>query len=85
MKLVCRIRGDRGQKSLAEEPANHSSCSSPIIASAMANSTRDRSRSLCVEQLGLATLMHPAFEPATRNLRNIYGVGVQRRRASSAV
>ncbi|KAK7597668.1 hypothetical protein V9T40_009893 [Parthenolecanium corni] len=83
MKLVSRIRGDKAQRTFGDDTGPRSSYQTPAVASAIASATRDRSRSLCVEQLGLATLLHPAFEPATRNLRTIHSV--QRRRASSAV
>lgn len=92
MKLVSRIRGEkhnnfRPADESARAAANGGSSSligggSPLVGGGSA-SVRDRSRSLCVEQLGLATLLHPAFEPATRDLHAKHAI--QRRRASSAM
>lgn len=61
--------------SVAAAPSTNSAATAAAAVAAAAVA-RDRSRSLCVERLGLATLLHPAAIP-TRDL--------SRRRASSAL
>lgn len=87
MKLVSRLRGvdnRDGQQQPLPPPSTLpggrrlSVAAAPPRAASAAGvmAARDRSRSLCVERLGLATLLHPAAIPVRE---------LNRRRASSAL
>lgn len=90
MKLVSRLRAAADNRDGHQQPPVPPSPPStlpggrrlsvaaapPSCLATSAASARDRSRSLCVERLGLATLLHPAAIPARE---------LSRRRASSAL
>ncbi|CAI6364071.1 unnamed protein product [Macrosiphum euphorbiae] len=87
MKLVSRLRGLENRDGQQQPPPPPSTlpggrrlsvAAAPPRAASSAGiiAARDRSRSLCVERLGLATLLHPAAIPVRE---------LNRRRASSAL
>jgi len=87
MKLVSRLRGVDNRDGQQQPPPPPSTlpggrrlsvAAAPPRAASAAGvmAARDRSRSLCVERLGLATLLHPAAIPVRE---------LNRRRASSAL